>query len=175
MLSWFSLSLSRLSLKVWSTSCPISRWTWPWSSFFCSSLFLRFELQYLSTMLITRVVIETVLELSECRGFLWWFLFFRRNSCRSCSRRKTTCPLRHLFRNGLCLNALQVDLLHRLKFHVGLRVATRAPTELAELVVLVKVKLRALEVLINVLAKHLFEVTFALVTPALLGVNFTRT
>ena len=72
--------------------------------------------------------------------------------------------MRLLLGDCVRLDALQVDLLHRLELHVGLGVAAGTPTELAQLVVLIKVELRPLQVLVHILAKHLLEVTLATLT-----------
>ena len=66
---------------------------------------------------------------------------------------------------------MQVNLFHGLQLYVSLRVLTRAAAHLAELVVLFKVKLGALEVLIDVLTEHLLEVSIGHVTSPLLGAH----
>ena len=70
---------------------------------------------------------------------------------------------------------MQVNLFHGLQLYVSLRVLTRAAAHLAELVVLFKVKLGALEVLIDVLTEHLLEVSIGHVTSPLLGAHLTVT
>ena len=63
-------------------------------------------------------------------------------------------------------------MLHGLEFDIRLRVAARALAELTEPVVLIQVELGALQVLIDVLSKHLFEVALVGVALALLGSQF---
>ena len=119
-----------------------------------------------------RVVDETVLELSECRWFLGWRPFLD-------GLRRGVGPLRTyngLRFDGFCLgglDSLQVYLLHFLQLKVGLRVSASALAELTQLVVLVKVELRTLQVLIDVLAEHFFEVTVVHVPLLLLCTHLT--
>ena len=106
------------------------------------------------------VVHETVGILSEN-----WLLFRRLRLLghRLCGRRGANrALLLRLLRNGLSLrrlDSLQVNLLHSLQLHVCLRVTTCAFAKLAQLVILVKVKLGALQILVDILTKHLFKIS----------------
>jgi len=99
-----------------------------------------------------RLVNKSVLELTECWRVLWClFLTFGHRV----SRRGGTSPSRsRWFPSNLLglvrFDALQVNLLHSLQFHVGLGVAACASAELAESVVLIQVEFRSLQVFVNI-------------------------
>jgi len=108
---------------------------------------------------VLRLVVETVLELTELRRFLS-FLGQRLRHRRGAS--SPTCYRLLRGHRGIDirrLNTLQVYLLHSLQLDVSLRVTASALADLTQLVIFVKVEVGALQVLVNVLTKHFLEVT----------------